>query len=83
MTRIPAPAVVPPVSSRSWWLEQALRADSEPVRRLLVRSISWTYEVGDRAHEQGRRPRLASRAVIAGYGAYAALGRATRGNPKS
>lgn len=74
MTRIPAPAVVPPVSSRSWWLEQALRADSEAVRRLLVRSISWTYEVGDRAHEQGRRPGVVPRAVIAGYGRYGANG---------
>ncbi len=49
----------------------------EPVRWPLVQSVSLAYEASDRAHEQGRRPGLAPRAVMAGYGAYAALGRAT------
>jgi glycine/D-amino acid oxidase-like deaminating enzyme len=44
----------------------------EPVRWPLVQSVSLAYEAGDRAHEQGRRPGLVPRAVIAGYGRYAA-----------
>ena len=35
------------------------------------------YEASDRAHEQGRRPGLLPRAVIAVYGGYAALNSAT------
>lgn len=52
----------------------------EPLRRPLVQSVSVAYEASDRAHEQGRRPGLAPRAVIAGYGAYTARGRTTRGD---
>ena len=40
----------------------------EPLRWPLVQSVSLAYEASDRAHEQGRRPGLLPRAVIAGYG---------------
>jgi hypothetical protein len=50
----------------------------EPLRWPLVRSVCVDYEASDRAYEQARRPGLAPRAFIAGYGAYTALGRATR-----
>ena len=43
----------------------------EPLRWPLVQTTSLAYEASDRAHEQGRRPGLLPRAVIAGYGRYA------------
>ena len=49
----------------------------EPLRWPLVQSVSWAYEASDRAHEQGRRPGLLPRTVIAGYGGYGALNSAT------
>jgi glycine/D-amino acid oxidase-like deaminating enzyme len=49
----------------------------EPVRWPLLRSVTWAYEAGDRAHEQGRRPGLLPSTVIAGYGRYGALNGAT------
>jgi glycine/D-amino acid oxidase-like deaminating enzyme len=49
----------------------------EPLRWPLVQSVSWAYEASDRAREQGRRPGLLPRAVIAGYGRYGALNGAT------
>jgi glycine/D-amino acid oxidase-like deaminating enzyme len=52
----------------------------EPLRWPLVRSVSVAYEASDRAYEQGRLPGPVPRAVIAGYGAYAAFGNATRGD---
>jgi glycine/D-amino acid oxidase-like deaminating enzyme len=45
----------------------------EPIRWPLVQSVSLAYEASDRAHEQGRRPGVVPRAVIAGYGGYGAL----------
>jgi glycine/D-amino acid oxidase-like deaminating enzyme len=44
----------------------------EPLRWPLVQAVSSAYEASDRAHEQGRRPGLLPRAVIATYGRYAA-----------
>jgi len=52
----------------------------EPLRWPLVQTTSWAYEASDRAHEQGRRPGVAPRVVVAAYGAYAALGHAARGD---
>ena len=49
----------------------------EPVRWPLVQTVSLAYEASDRAHEQGRRPGLLPRAVIAGYGKYSVLNGAT------
>ena len=49
----------------------------EPVRWPLVQSVSLAYEASDRAHEQGRRPGLLSRAVITGYGGYSVMNSAT------
>jgi glycine/D-amino acid oxidase-like deaminating enzyme len=53
------------------------RLPPEPLRWPLVRTTAWAHEAGDRAHERGRRPGLVSRAVIAAYGGYAALGAPT------
>ena len=49
----------------------------EPLRWPLVSSVSRAYEASDRAHEQGRRPGLLSRAVIATYGRYSVMNSAT------
>ena len=49
----------------------------EPLRWPLVQATTLAYEASDRAHEQGRRPGLLSRAVIAGYGRYSVLNSAT------
>jgi glycine/D-amino acid oxidase-like deaminating enzyme len=49
----------------------------EPLRWPLVQTTTLAYEASDRAHEQGRRPGLLPRAVIAAYGGYAALSGAT------
>ena len=49
----------------------------EPLRWPLVQATSLAYEASDRAHEQGRRPGLLPRAVIAGYGGYSVLSSAT------
>jgi len=49
----------------------------EPLRWPLVSSVTWAYEAGDRAREQGRRPGLVSRAVIGSYGRYTNMNSAT------
>lgn len=57
-----------------------VRVPPEPLRRPLVQAVSVAHEASDLAHEQGHRPGLVPRAVIAGYGAYDVLGRAGRGD---
>ena len=60
-----------------------VRLPPEPVRWPLVQTTSLAYEARDRAHEQGRRPGLLPRAVIAAYGGYSALSSATGGREAS
>ena len=55
-----------------------VRVPPEPMRWPLVASTAWAYEAGDRRHEQGRRPGLVPRTVIACYGGYGALSGAVR-----
>jgi glycine/D-amino acid oxidase-like deaminating enzyme len=49
----------------------------EPLRWPLVQTTTLAYEASDRAYEQGGRPGLLPRTVIAVYGGYAALSSAT------
>ena len=49
----------------------------EPLRWPLVTSVTWAYEAGDRAREEGRPPAVVQRAIIASYGRYSAMNSAT------